>query len=141
MIENMADEIDPKNGDSSEPKGSSIEVIPNSKIGKYEVTNLPVTSTPMSGPSKPSQAMAFGSILLGGLCGGLIGFAFTDLQCSGSCTGATGISALIGTIVGAGGVGVVSILALRAMNEWKSKSDPKTDTSNGKDDQQDLQDD
>ena len=52
-------------------------------------------------------------------------FAFTDLQCSGSCTGASGISALIGAIIGAGGVGVVSILALRAMNEWKSKSEPE----------------
>ena len=74
----MADEIDPKDGSSSEHKESSIEIITNSKIGKYEVANLPVTTTPMSGPSKPSQAMAFGSILLGGLCGGLIGFAFTD---------------------------------------------------------------
>ena len=61
----------------------------------------------------------------------MIGFAFTDLQCSGSCTGASGISALIGAIVGAGGVGVVSILALRAMNEWKSKSEPQIDTGNG----------
>ncbi len=58
----MTDEIDPKDGDSSEHKESSIEIIPNSKIGKYEVANLPVTATPMSGPSKPSQAMAFGSI-------------------------------------------------------------------------------
>ena len=136
----MADEIDPKDWDSSEHTESSIEIIPNSKIGKYEVANLPVTATPMSGPSKPSQAMAFGSILLGGLCGGLIGFAFTDLQCSGSCTGASGISALIGAIVGAGGVGVVSILALRAMNEWKSKSEPETDLS-GKDGQEDTIDD
>ena len=136
----MTDEIDPSEGDSSEYNKSSIEITPNSKIGKYEVTDLPVTATPMSGPSKPSQAMAFGSILLGGLCGGLIGFAFTDLQCSGSCTGASGISALIGAIVGAGGVGVVSILALRAMNEWKSKSEPETDPS-GKDGQQDTIDD
>ena len=127
----MADEINPEEGDSSEPKESYIEVIPKSKISKYEVTNLPVTATPMSGPSKPSQALAFGSILLGGFSGGLIGFAFTDLQCSGSCTGASGISALIGAIVGAGGVGVVSILALRAMNEWKSKSEPQIDTGNG----------
>ena len=136
----MTDEINPEEGDSSELKESYIEVIPKSKISKYEVTNLPVTATPMSGPSKPSQALAFGSILLGGFCGGLIGFAFTDLQCSGSCTGASGISALIGAIVGAGGVGVVSILALRAMNEWKSKSDPETDPS-GKDGQEDTIDD
>ena len=136
----MADEINPEEGDSSELKESYIEVIPKSKISKYEVTNLPVTATPMSGPSKPSQALAFGSILLGGFCGGLIGFAFTDLQCSGSCTGASGISALIGAIVGAGGVGVVSILALRAMNEWKSKSEPETGPS-GEDNQQDSIDD
>ena len=136
----MTDEIGPEDGDSSEHKESSIEIITSSKIGKYEVANLPVTTTPMSGPSKPSQAMAFGSILLGGLCGGLIGFAFTDLQCSGSCTGASGISALIGAIVGAGGVGVVSILALRAMNEWKSKSEPETGPS-GEDNQQDSIDD
>ena len=50
-----------------------------------------------------------------------------------------GISALIGAVVGAGGVGVVSILALRAMNEWKSKSEPETDTDN--DHQQDSIDD
>ena len=133
----MTDEIIPKKGDSSEHGESSIEVIPESNLGKYEVANLPVTVTPMSAPSKPSQAMAFGSILLGGLCGGLIGFAFTDLQCSGSCTGPSGISALIGAIVGAGGVGVVSILALRAMNEWKNKSEPETSADSVKDNQQD----
>ncbi|MBC95899.1 hypothetical protein CL649_03420 [bacterium] len=137
----MPDEIIPEEGDSSEHKESSIEVMPESKIGKHEITNLPVTATPMSGPSKPSQAMAFGSILLGGLCGGLIGFAFTDLQCSNSCTGASGISALIGAIVGAGGVGVVSILALRAMNEWRSKSEPEPSANSDKDDQQDPIDD
>ena len=137
----MPDEIIPEEGDSSEHKESSIEVMPESKIGKHEITNLPVTATPMSGPSKPSQAMAFGSILLGGLCGGLIGFAFTDLQCSNSCTGASGISALIGAIVGAGGVGVVSILALRAMNEWRSKSEPEPSANSDKDDPQDPIDD
>ena len=137
----MADEINPEEGNSSEPNEYSIEAMPNFNIGKHEVTNLPVTATPMSAPSKPSQAMAFGSILLGGLCGGLIGFAFTDLQCSGSCTGASGISALIGAIVGAGGVGVVSILALRAMNEWRSKSEPEPSANSDKDDHQDPIDD
>lgn len=132
----MTDEMVSEDEDSSERKASSIEVMPESSIKKHEVNNLPVTVTPMSGPSRPSQAMAFGSILLGGLCGGLIGFAFTDLQCSSSCTGASGISALIGAIVGAGGVGVVSILALRAMNEWKSKKEPESDTKTDKGEQQ-----
>ena len=35
---------------------------------------------------------------------------------------------LIGALVGAGGVGIVSILVLRAMNEWKTKSQQQHDT-------------
>jgi hypothetical protein len=118
----MADDLAPKGTDSPESDDLPIEIANKPNLEQYVVDELPVTVTPMSGPSKPSQALAFSSIILGGACGGLIGFAFTDLQCSGSCTSASGLSALIGAVVGAGGVGVVSILALRAMNEWKSKS-------------------
>ena len=100
----------------------AIELSKESALNEYSIDSLPITATPMSGPSKPSQALAFGSILLGGACGGLIGFAFTDLQCSGSCSSASGLGALIGAVVGAGGVGVVSVLVLRAMNEWKNKT-------------------
>lgn len=106
------------------------EELPNDKIQyrsetsleNFPIEDLPLTESSSAEPSRASQLLAFGSILLGGLCGGLIGFAFTDLQCSGSCSGLSGLGGLMGAIVGAGGVGIVSVLVLRAMNEWKAKN-------------------
>ena len=137
----MADDLAPEGIDSPESDNLHIEIAHEPNLEQYLVDELPVTATPMSGPSKSSQALAFSSILLGGACGGFIGFAFTDLQCSGSCSGASGLSALIGAVVGAGGVGVVSILALRAMNEWKSKSKRGVDKSSAIDNLQNHKDD
>lgn len=137
----MADDLAPEETDSPESDDLPIEVANESNLEQYAVDELPVTVTPTSGPSKPSQALAFSSIILGGACGGLIGFAFTDLQCSGNCSSASGLSALIGAVVGAGGVGVVSILALRAMNEWKSKSKGVVDNNFVSDDHQGHKDD
>lgn len=77
------------------------------------------TSSPDSAlPSVAARVVAFGSIVVAGLCGGLIGYAFTDLQCEGNCTLATGLSAIVGAALAAGGVAVVVVLALRAMGEW-----------------------
>jgi hypothetical protein len=91
--------------------------------------------------------LAFIAILLGGLCGGLIGYAITDLQCgtpevaverdadglpvrgaavperdpddAAGCRTVAAVGGLIGAAVGAGGVAVVSVLVLRAMAEWR----------------------
>ncbi len=63
--------------------------------------------------------LAFAAILVAGLCGGLIGYAVIDLQCEGDCTTVSGLGGLVGAVVFAGGVGIVSILALRAMGEWR----------------------
>ncbi len=67
-----------------------------------------------------ARILAFGAIIVAGVCGGLIGYAFTDLQCEGDCTTANGLSAIVGAAIAAGGVAVVAILALRAMGEWKT---------------------
>jgi hypothetical protein len=75
---------------------------------------------PTSLPSTVARIGAFVAILLGGLCGGLIGYGFTDLQCSGDCTTVAGGMGLVGAIIGAVGVGVVAVLALRAMGEWRT---------------------
>ncbi|HEY3142380.1 MAG TPA: hypothetical protein VGJ86_14675 [Acidimicrobiales bacterium] len=72
-------------------------------------------------PPVGARVLAFVSILVAGFCGGVIGFAFVDLQCSGDCGTQSGIGALIGAIIGAGGVAVVATLALRAMGEWRSR--------------------
>ncbi|WP_419851414.1 hypothetical protein [Candidatus Poriferisocius sp.] len=70
-------------------------------------------------PPRGARWLAFASILIGGLCGGLIGFAFIDLQCEGNCGLWTGLGALVGALVGAVGLAVVAILTLRAMEEWR----------------------
>jgi hypothetical protein len=75
---------------------------------------------PTSLPSLGARVLAFGAILLGGLFGGLIGYGFTDLQCTDGCTGLASGMGLIGAVIGAVGVGVVAVLALRAMGEWRT---------------------
>jgi hypothetical protein len=71
-------------------------------------------------PSVTARVIAFLTILVGGACGGLIGFALVDLQCQGSCSNNRGIGAFVGAACGALGVAVVAVLALRAMGEWKT---------------------
>jgi hypothetical protein len=83
------------------------------------------TSTPSTGvdsalPSTGARVLAFLAILIGGICGGLIGYAITDLQCAGDCGTGKGIGGLVGALIGAIGVAVVAVLALRAMGEWKT---------------------
>lgn len=50
--------------------------------------NVPVARAyaPTALPSVTARALAFLAIVLGGLCGGLIGYAVTDLQCGVSAT-------------------------------------------------------
>ncbi len=69
-------------------------------------------------PSPAARALAVAAIVIAGLCGGLIGFAVADLQCTGDCGVLVGIGALLGAVIAAGGVAIVAVLALRAMAEW-----------------------
>lgn len=67
-----------------------------------------------------ARILAFASIIVAGTCGGLIGWAVADLQCHGNCATITGVGALVGAVIGAGGVAVVAVLVLRAMGEWRT---------------------
>lgn len=80
----------------------------------------PSDYTPTSLPPLGARILAFVAILLGGLFGGLIGYGYADLQCTGDCTTVTGGFGVLGAVVGAVGVGVVAVLALRAMGEWRT---------------------
>ena len=81
-------------------------------------------SRPLSAiPPVAARVIAFVAILLGGLAGGLIGFALVDLQCEGDCTVPKGIGLLVGAVVCAAGMAIVGVLALRAMGEWREISD------------------
>ena len=115
--------------------------------------------TPTALPSVAARALAFIAILLGGLCGGLIGYAITDLQCgtpeaaieldaegrpvdgaavperdpddAAGCRTLAAVGGLIGAAVGAGGVAVVSVLVLRAMAEWRKELEIDDDVLEG----------
>lgn len=75
---------------------------------------------PSALPPAGARILAFIAILVGGACGGLIGYGFTDLQCTGDCTVLAGGAGVLGAVIGAVGVGVVAVLALRAMGEWRT---------------------
>jgi hypothetical protein len=89
-----------------------VEPPPNPPESDYAPTALPSTG---------ARVLAFVAILVGGLCGGLIGYAFVDLQCTGDCAVLAGAAGLLGAAIGAVGVGVVAVLALRAMGEWTAR--------------------
>ncbi len=75
---------------------------------------------PTALPTVKARAVAFLTIVVGGLCGLLIGAALVRIQCSGSCSTPAGLGALAGAVLGAGGVAVVAVLVLRAMGEWRA---------------------
>lgn len=69
-------------------------------------------------PSVTARVLAFLSILVGGLAGGFIGYAFADL---GGFEGVSaGLVTFVAAVVGAGGVAVVAVLTLRALGEWET---------------------
>ena len=74
-------------------------------------------------PPVTARIIAFVAILLGGLAGGLIGYALVDLQTEGDNSVAVGLGILIGAVLTAGGMAIVSVLALRAMGEWREFAD------------------
>tara|TARA_B100000953_G_scaffold298587_1_gene295771 strand:- start:1256 stop:1531 length:276 start_codon:yes stop_codon:yes gene_type:complete len=73
-----------------------------------------------SAPSVKARIMAIVAITISGLCGGLVGYAVTDLQCENGCETLSGSIGLGAALLAAVGVSVVSNLALKAMSEWKT---------------------
>jgi hypothetical protein len=74
-------------------------------------------------PSPVARAVAFVAILLGGLAGGLIGWAFISLQTSSGSDLAAALGAFVGSVAAAAGTAVISVLGLRAMGEWRQLGD------------------
>lgn len=110
------------------------------------------TYTPTALPSVAARVLAFVAIIVGGVCGGLIAYSITDLQCGsddgraatilpapaagearpapapavdpadGGCTTLAGVAGLLGAAVAAAGVAVIAVLVLRAMAEWRKSA-------------------
>jgi hypothetical protein len=93
--------------------------MPSPAADADDVTPLP-PPVASGAPSVTARVVAFVAVLAAGAAGGFIGYAITDLQCSGDCSTQTGLGGLVGALLGAIGVGVVVQLALQAMSEWKT---------------------
>jgi hypothetical protein len=75
-------------------------------------------------PSRRAYLLAFASVVVAGVFGAIIGFGLVNVSCDGDCDGEKLLGTLIGSIVAAGGVGIVAVLVLRAMAEWKRRPPP-----------------
>ncbi|MFV0258358.1 MAG: hypothetical protein ACK5PP_07930 [Acidimicrobiales bacterium] len=98
-----------------EPRSAESSPLPFADLDAPQ----PIRATPPA----PARWLAFGSIILGGLLGAMIGFGTADLMTGSSAAAAFG--ALLGGVVAAAGVGVVAGLTLRAMNEWRTVRHPE----------------
>jgi len=68
-------------------------------------------------PSRGVYLLAFSAVVVAGILGGIIGFGIADVA-SDSDAGAF-VGTLLGSVIAAGGVGIVAVLVLRAMAEWR----------------------
>jgi len=73
-------------------------------------------------PTRTAYLLAFASVVIAGLFGGVIGYGLADVGCTGDCEGAKLLGTVIGSTVAAGGVGIVAVLVLRAMAEWRVRT-------------------
>ena len=80
----------------------------------------PSVGIPSAAPSSRARLVALLAVGFAGACGGLVGYAVTDLQCPGGCPTMAGTIGLGGAVIAAVGVGIVAALALRAMAEWRT---------------------
>jgi hypothetical protein len=70
-------------------------------------------------PSPLARGLAFASILLGGVLGGLIGFSLVRVQSPRSTDTTKAFGASVGALLIASGTAVLAVLVLRAMGEWR----------------------
>lgn len=79
----------------------------------------PARAPDSAAPPVLARALALAAVVVGGVCGGAIGWALVDLQYHGNEVLA-GVGILIGALAAAAGTAVVAVLVLRAMTEWRS---------------------
>ena len=79
-------------------------------------------AAPTALPSVAARGMAFASIVVAAVCGGLVGFAITDIQCDGDCSALAVLGAAGGSLVTAVGTAIIAVLVLRAMAEWEDQA-------------------
>jgi uncharacterized membrane protein len=74
---------------------------------------------PPTMPSRTAFLLAFASVIVAGCFGGVIGYGLADIDCTRNCAGSRLLATVVGAVIGAAGVGIVAVLVLRAMAEWR----------------------
>ena len=69
-------------------------------------------------PSRAAFLLAFGASSSPGILGGIIGYGIVDVGCDSDA--AKFVGTLGGAMIAAGGVGIVAVLVLRPMAEWRA---------------------
>ena len=80
---------------------------------------VPDTFDTGPGPSRAAFFLAYSGVVLAGLVGAAIGYGWADIGCHGNCETSLAVATIVGAIVGATGTGVIAVLILRAMAEWR----------------------
>ena len=71
------------------------------------------------GPPRAAFLIAYAAVVLAGLFGGAIGYGLVNVSRGGGTAASRALGALIGAAFAAIGTGVVAVLSLRAMAEWR----------------------
>ncbi len=114
------------NGGSGDDGSTAMEARPTGDDTPLLYSDLAAPQPADSDPPPQARWLAFVSILIGGLLGGLIGYGTADLMSTSSVVVALG--GIAGAALCAIGVGVVASLTLRAMNEWNVVKHPESET-------------
>jgi hypothetical protein len=80
---------------------------------------VPETFDTGPGPRRAAFLLAYLGVVVAGLVGAIIGYGWAEIGCHGNCSGDLAVGAIVGAILGATGTGVVAVLVLRAMAEWR----------------------
>lgn len=107
--------------DSTLGPSNALDRAARDELSVFEGLQIPdpIPAAPPTG----ARILAFAGILLGGLLGGLIGYGVFDLYFGSSTWAAFG--ALLFGVGAAVGLGIVTSLTLRAMNEWREVQHPE----------------
>jgi len=73
-------------------------------------------------PSRGVYLLAFAAVVVAGVLGGIIGYGIADVGSHSDM--ARFVGTLLGSVIAAGGVGIVAVLVLRAMAEWRRTNPP-----------------
>ena len=71
------------------------------------------------GPSRGAFFLAYAGVVLAGVLGAVIGYGWGELGCTGNCDSDAAIAAIVGAVIASIGTGIVAVLVLRAMAEWR----------------------